>query len=265
MKKRTLLVSTAILLVAIMALATASFAWFTAGTTATAKALSITTTAGTSLQIMGNRDTNFSDTGTSWFATSGDANSPVSLAPATSFDGKTFAKLGSTAKVPSESFATATHSDGTALLGSDLDTIASGDIAGYVASTTFTLKNTSTSAVNVRVASLTIDGAYDIKNSLRVAITVGANTYVYSLADPATTVGKYNGTSWELDDMVYTQKGAAGVGANIITGLTSASNQAITVAVWIEGQDANCTTTKAVTLGGNDLSINIGFAAAPAA
>lgn len=249
MKKKTLIVSTALLLVAIMCLATASYAWFTAGTTAKAQGMKITTRAGTSLLIKGESDSNYTDVGTS--------TKTGTLVPATSFDGKDFAKLGANVKVSNENSATATWSgQGGAFKDGDLVTATNSDDVKYFVTGNYILKNTGSEPVDVMVDSLTVSGSADIRPATRIAIKVGD---VYKVFKPVTgtctQVGQLNSTKWELATPVYADPDST----IIVDNLAAGGTQELSVIVWFEGQDSAASTVNAVSLASANLDISLDF------
>lgn len=232
MKKRTLIASTALLLVAIMCLATASYAWFTSGADATAKGLTINATAGSALLIKGDDDSAFGKVGTTTL-------SQTTMVPATSIDGVAFAQLDNAkAEVLNANLSAATKIGGGAIEATDLTTTLTGD---YKAEVHYQLKNTGTTALAVN-ANVALGQSGTIWNSVRVAVltsTDGTNYTsqgVYALNPSATAVGTaLAAPSYKSNNATFytSLPGDNGTGNNIID---------VKLVVWFEGQDTNCYT-----------------------
>lgn len=92
-KKRALISSVAMLLVAIIALGTATFAWFTSNTTATADGINVRTQKVSELEIKGKLD---SDYGTNVHYNVGTADAKQKFLPVSTVDGSTW--FGASAK-----------------------------------------------------------------------------------------------------------------------------------------------------------------------
>ena len=241
MKKRTLIASTALLLVAIMCLATASYAWFTSGADAKAQGLTINATAGSALLIKGDDDSAFGKVGTTTL-------SQTTMVPATSADGTdaSFRQLDLTkAEVLSAGNYEATKIGGGAIAASDLTATLSGD---YKATVHYQLKNSGTDAMAV-AANVALGQSGTIWNSVRVAIltsTDGTNYTsqgVWALNPSATAVGA------TLAAPTYKSNNA-----QCYASLAGGDVIDVKLVVWFEGQDTNCytdaidTTASAVTV-----------------
>ena len=227
MKKRTLLVSTAILLVAVMALATASFAWFTAGADAKAQGLTINATAGSALLIKGDDDSAFGKVGTTTL-------SQTTMVPATSIDGVSFFQLDDTkAEVLSAGNSAATKIGGGAIAAGDLTSTLTGT---YKAEVHYQLKNSGSTAMAVS-ANVALGQSGTIWNAVRVAVltSTDGSTYtsqgVYALNPSATAVGG------SLAAPTYKTNNA-----QCYASLDGGDTIDVKLVVWFEGQDTNCYT-----------------------
>ena len=232
MKKRTLLVSTAILLVAIMALATASYAWFIAGADAKAKGLTINASAGSALTIKGDDDASFGKEGTTTL-------SQTTMVPATSSDGVTFRQLDYTkAEVLSSGNSAATKIGGGAIAAGDLTDTLTGD---YKAEVHYQLKNEGSAAMAVS-ANIALSRSNKIWNAVRVAVltSTDGSTYtsqgVYALSPSATAVGA------TLSAPTYKSNNA-----QFYASLAGGAVIDVKLVVWFEGQDTACYTNNVDT------------------
>jgi len=254
MKKRTLIASTALLLVAIMCLATASYAWFIAGSDAKATGLSITTTTGTNLVIRGNSDPS------GQYGNVGTHNVSATLAPATSSDATAFAKLKDDVVIPDAgNYAAA---DFTAASLEDATNTGNAGDPVYFVTGSYSLKNIGSDAVAVKVSNIEVTGVdAAIKPAIRVAIKAGSTTKIFKpfSSTPINQVGSKSGTAWTLVDPNYaTVNGTDSVViASLGAGDTNAT--AVDIVVWFEGQDSACTTTNANALANQNLGINVVF------
>lgn len=242
-RKRLLISSVAMLLVAMLALGTATFAWFSTSTTAKANNLKVQTIQASNLLIR--KGTGGTATSTDW-ATQINYNdeNPATLEPASSTDLKTWF----TALAPSYN-----------KTGEAENSIAKLDSTpGFVVEKPFQLyykadKNKAEDlSVNWGLSIAHKEARYE--DFIRVAILdeTGKKVFVYGktdddnslqLKDGSTTVGEHSGNS------------------NVTTTATSASLttfkpqdiKSYTLVVWYEGTDPQCLDENAITL--NDISL----------
>lgn len=248
-RRKLLISSVAMLLVALLALGTATFAWFTSFTTVYTNTLKVNAVGDQSLLIKGTQDGNkFSQKGTSTLSEGADT-----LHPATSYDGENFGKLGSDVVVAAGNNAAATWTGtGGVFQASDLSLIdESNEFKNYVATTTYYLKNVGKNA-NVYVEGIALGGTdAELLPSLRVAIKLGDGEFKVFNAGGGTNmgdkVGKYNTTTskWDLAEPTYATVGAtAGNGATSLGTLSTNDAKLVSVRIWIEGQDTACMSDK---------------------
>lgn len=238
-RKRALISSVAMLLVAMIALGTATFAWFTSTTSATAKDLSVQTTKSSELKVAKN-DLDFKD------EISYGVSNKV-LRPITSSDGSNWYSSVAAAK-------TAPASNGTYTSQTDLDNFVVVDMlniknvggqpcTGVKITVTATFKSSF-----ARLAVVPCDTQETAGATNMPAITEdNFKANIYGLA--ANRAWKpYNGTALTTAD--YKTKAAAN-GAEIPVGTMAANEvKSYKVLVWFEGEDTDCfdTTTADLTV-----------------
>jgi len=241
MRKKALIASVAMLLVAVVALSGATYAWFASNTAAKASGLNFKSSQPSSLL--------FADEGSDPTVSSlltGDYDLPVSpqtvLTPCSSLVGAT----GSFIEVKN---VTAAGTESETLVNS----IGSG---GQVYSTTFDVKSTAPDTP-LYLTGLSASNNTAISPAIRVSIKVGSNAAkVFCLGTPQTTYAVTAVDSYVQDSASF----ATFYAATEITGITKTQQQiqtpgtsgallatlganvpqTITVTVWLEGNDSRC-------------------------
>ena len=238
-RKRALLSSVAMLLVALVALGSATFAWFTSSTSASANDLAISTTKSSELKV--------SKANWTWADTVSYDDEAGSYVPATSADGSNW--YTSTAASKSEY-----NSNGTYAPANDLN--------GVVYKEMLNIKNVGgKTAENVTV---TVGGSFAslFGRIAIVPVTVDENTplanVTYSKNDfsgniygnaAGDTWKPYNGTALESSNY-STQAAASGKVFNL-GNMDAGTIKSFVILVWFEGEDSDCfdLTTSALTIG----------------
>ena len=242
MRRKALLSSIAMLLVAVVALSSATYAWFTANTAANVKGINLSTNATSDLKFA------TSQSGT--YASSLDLQIDQVLAPVSSVNTTAFYQVttDNTAAV-----ATAGATPVTA--------ITTADTANYL-STTFYAKSQSDN--NLYVTGLST-GTSQMDAALRVAVKVGSNAVkIFAPSDSGTTMQALNGTASGLTGVTFsTLYAGSATGVDFDTQTISANGTAVTddaahqlkagvaqavqLWVWLEGNDSDCVDTMAGT------------------
>nr|WP_294038433.1 hypothetical protein [uncultured Ruminococcus sp.] len=241
-RKRLLISSVAMLLVAMLALGTATFAWFSTSTTAKANNLKVQTIQASNLLIR--KGTGGTATSTDWATQiSYSDENPATLEPASSTDLKTwFTALAPSYNKTGEAASSIAKLDST---------------TGFVVEKSFQLYYKADTGADDLSVNWGLDIAHDqdrYEDFIRVAIldSTGAPVFVYGktadddslqLKSGETTVGEHSGKS----NVTTVAKNAA---------LTTFSPQDIknyTLVVWYEGTDPQCLDENAITL--NDISL----------
>lgn len=231
-RKSSLISSVALLLVAIVAMSGATFAWFSTSTQSTASGINATTTAASSLEIA-KSDKKW---GTSVDYGFGTADVKASMIPASSADGSTWY--------------TANSIDGTGAIKADTLAAVAVTNTEYVFKQELNIKNTGATTVNG--VTITINGLADESEFARIALVPKAGT------GAVTTNGTFANCVYDNDGETYYPVKADGSVDNSETpnavSITANSASQITVGnldagkmafydlyVWFEGQDAQCT------------------------
>jgi hypothetical protein len=231
-RKRALISSVAMLLVAMIALGTATFAWFSTKTTATAKNVKVKTSQASSLVLSLDQQT---------WASEIDLAIEKTLEP------------GSTADLSNWFAATSTGYDqGTV----DTDTIGAATAdTNYVAKTFYAKSIGADMSVDWSILFDAAQVATD-KNYMRAAMTISGNGItgaqkVFWWADGSTETG----TSTNSTSAITSTAGATTAVTSSTATTGTISNQltkdevyTINLYVWFEGQDAQCIDTKAGTV-----------------
>jgi len=239
-RKRMLLSSVAMLLVALVALGSATFAWFTSSTTATADGIKVSTIKSSELQI--------SKSDLAW-GTQVNYNktavfSPVSSANGTAWFSANAETKASYAKADTDSF----------------ESVAAASLDGYVFTEALNIRNNG--AADVENVTITISGL-DC-NYARLAIyQVTANngttptdttngTFAKSIYDNSGTAYQAVSAASTSGSLVNITPTNVGSTATIDVGtLTGKNGETVTgiayykIFVWFEGQDAQCTDANA--------------------
>ena len=246
MRKKALLSSVAMLLVAVVALSGATYAWFSTNTTAKLNTISLTTAKSSSLLIA--EKTGSSDPADSDYSAEIVASWSKQLKPVSTVDCDDFYEV-------------------TALTGDAASGTGASTKAGSVSPATETdylhkvLFFKADDAVSVRLTSLTpTAGTTSIASALRVAFVVGSNVTIYGIGAqtnegiaavtgyPATAgtyqtfQNFYDGGS-NVPGVTFSSVSAIAAGASSAAFLTLPANGAATqvdVYIWLEGNDSDC-------------------------
>ena len=249
-RKRLLISSVAMLLVAMLALGTATFAWFTTDTTTQAKGISVQTSK-KSLLLVSSRTSGWMDNLDYNFGTDDAKNL---LQPASSYDGAHWYKAQATSGL-----------SGAATNGDKITGVGTADAEGYVFCNMLNVKNTGAEpANNVTITATIHEKAVTTgKNYLRVALVPSnceeenarANATVlspadfrdniYSDGDDAAKPVEYVGTgvkdtqgAIKAADLPVSTKGRS-ISVNV-GDLTHNQAKYYMLIVWFEGQDEDC-------------------------
>lgn len=251
MKRKALITSTAILLVAVMCLATASYAWFTAGTQATIEAFNISIEAADSALQLAPADMSNGYAAGTYVS----ALDKADWAEGWAIMDENFQAV-STAD--GANFYTAPYSDATNQWKSDA--LASD---GYLLFSFYAKAPVDGSAT----LNITTNGNSTFNSAVKVGVKVGSGDFnTYDLAvdendkyQPMTAVGA---ACEKVDGYFVPVSGATGFGAARTQEAYAAQTvnfeadveQLITVAVWLEGMDKDC--TGSWSMSGQEVSVN---------
>ncbi len=236
-RKRLLISSIAMLLVAMIALGTATFAWFTSSTTATASGINVQTTQASDLQI--------SKSDLSWGASVNYATT-ATFEPASSVNGANWFTAEAGAR---DDFA---KKDGTNFVA-----LTSANKSGYVFEETLNVRNHGAAAVTGITITFSIGETPTTtgKNYVRVAlvpitITGTATTQTVTAATPA--AADFQAGVFDVDGVAYNAVSSTTEASTSITPKTTYSVSVPDLAggsdaaayyklyVWFEGQDVDC-------------------------
>lgn len=239
-RKRLLISSVAMLLVAMLALGTATFAWFTSSTTATAKKLSVKTVKASELQV--------SSAAVDWTDTLEYNKQNVVLKPASSVDGTNWFA------------ADAVDKSGYATTAANVTDISS-SLNGYVLVDQLNVRNNGQAAVNDVTISFSISeteagasGKYfrmalvpvDAKGGTPTAANFSGNVYA-AAADSAAAIATLTPAAGETPASFTTSTISASSGASVnknIGSLTASGTEGsvkyFNLYLWFEGQDEDC-------------------------
>lgn len=245
MKKKALITSMALLLVAIVCLSTATYAWFTSSPVAGANNFAVKTHAAGSLYI-----TDAASPATADWKTSIDIglqNTPT-YQPVSTVDCATF--YTGQADVPTAKDVNSSKYSETSDNYYSKNVKFKSNEAGDLYLSAFTCNSNATG------------GQYDLlKKSLRVGVKVGNDVKIYALDTNSTDLGVNSTTTTAAVGLI---KGTYNVGTNNANAIATfaAADDVIdaTIFIWIEGEDASCYTTNVsngVTLDDIDLSFTV--------
>lgn len=238
-RKRALLSSVAMLLVALVALGSATFAWFTQSTTATASGINVSTSKASELQI--------SKTNLNW-GTTVNYNTTSVFQPASSINGANWFTAEAGAR---DNYA---KKDGTNFVA-----LTAANKSGYVFEETLNVRNNGEADVNNVTISFNLaeTAVTTGKNYVRVAlvpITV-ADPSEQTLTAATPTAANFQANVYDVDGAEYNAVSSTTAAATAITpkttysvsiGTLNAKNGATIDAryyklyVWFEGQDQDC-------------------------
>lgn len=235
-RKRALLSSVAMLLVALVALGSATFAWFTSSTTATASGINVQTTQASELQI--------SKTDLAW-STSVNYATTATFEPASSANGANWFTAEAGAR---DNFAKKT--------GTNFVALTSDNKSGYVFEETLNVKNNGTAPIdNVTIGwSFGERPASSGNNYLRIAlvpVTPSGDSFTTQTLTAATpAAADFQAGVFDADGVAYDAVDSTTTAATSITPkttysvsvgkLTSQQIKYYKLYVWFEGQDAQC-------------------------
>lgn len=245
MKK--LIPAVAMLLVSVVTMSTASFAWFSLSRQVTAQGMNVTVTAPTNLLIKlnGAEDTTYGAVATdSTTAASG------KLVPASTVDAKAFFIV-DTANTPDSGI-----NKDTGALASGATLIAGTDAEGAYIDFVYVIKNQGDAEVEVGVKSITVtknssdtDVNHDVK-PVRVAVKKADSNWILF----APVSGAVNQTPGQAISAQAGTKGEVTYAdistdySETVATLASDGTATITIRVWYEGEDTACTNTKGANL-----------------
>lgn len=216
-RRRVLISSVAMLLVALVALSTSTYAWFTNSSTAKAKNVEVSTSKLSNLQVCKTNSDKDSDWGNEVDL---DAAGKVLVPSSTGNLTNWF----NTTALSEDSWERDTTKGITDVTGNE----------GYVIVRNFFIRSKDVDAANVKW-SLDLTGTDDVaKKYLRVALVGGDGDVIWS-NDGVTTAGltKTDGTTVDLDT-------SDEVTGTLFANLTKDTAKELILYAWFEGQDAEC-------------------------
>lgn len=236
-RKRALLSSVAMLLVALVALGSATFAWFTSSTTATASGINVQTTQASELQI--------SKSDLNW-GTSVNYATTATFEPASSANGANWFTAEAGAR---DDFAKKT--------GTNFVALTSSNKSGYVFEETLNVRNHGAAAVNNVTITFSIgeNPATTGKNYVRVAlvpITISGTASTATVTAATPSASDFQAGVFDVDGVAYDAVDSTTTAATSITPKTTYSVSVGNLAggsdvakyyklyVWFEGQDVDC-------------------------
>ena len=235
-RKRALLSSVAMLLVALVALGSATFAWFTSSTTATADGINVKTTQASDLQI--------SDVSMNWGTQVHYSTTQQIFEPCSSANGVNWFSGEGTSRT-----------DGAQKSGQNWKTIAAPDASKYYFTNMLNVRNNGTAAVDSVTINFSIPETGSNKY-IRVALAevTAANDTAATTANP--TPAAFQAGVFDLDGVAYNAVTAVDAAATEITpektnfsinvGKLNGKTESATATkyyrlyVWFEGQDTDC-------------------------
>lgn len=263
MKATKKIVGAACALVAAVALSAGStFAWFSQSGTVTATGMNVKAATSRNIVI-----SNATGAGATWDTTASTTDSTVKeLMPASTVNGKDFFYVTNPEEVD--------YSSGAAGVGAIFDDIANDTTKTYVASYTYYVKADGAAGTeytllyvsNIEVKAGTATASEDISKALRVSVTYGSNTFIYA---PVTGYSQTKGVK-EAGTVADGALDAHKDNVTITTGYSNTANlgkvttteTAVTIRVWYEGEDANCTSANAVSV--EQVAISVALSAGDA-
>lgn len=241
MKK--LIPAVAMLLVSVVTMSTASFAWFSMSRQVTAEGMNVTVSAPTNLQIKADSADAYEVDG---IATITLESTATKLVPASTVNGSTF-YIVDTANTPDTGV---TSGGGALATGAVLKTGTNTD--GAYVDFVYTIKNGGDTSVNVAVKSITVTDNSSGKSMqpVRVAVQKADNSWILFAPNSAATNHQTSGkaiSSYDADsktvataDVTYVSLASA-YSADIATLAQKDATATITIRVWYEGEDKQCT------------------------
>ena len=240
-RRRVLISSVAMLLVAIVALGTSTFAWFTAQPTATASNMSVKTTKSSGI-VVKTEDASTFTTDSKW----ADSRKNVALSPASIL-------MTGTATNNAWYIAPQANADGTAIK-TEMTAEALADIsASYALKTSFQVKTLDEVTEKEVSCLINVTNGNTVMPYLRVAVLDNANKVLGVWAQDA------------VDTSAVTSAGAAGAfTVDTYKSTTAAFDlgkvstaKTFNVYVWLEGQDTDCIDPSAAEITATDISFTL--------
>lgn len=247
-RRRALLSSVAMLIVALIALGSATFAWFTSSTTATANGLAISTTKSSELKVS-KLDLDWADTVTY-------DDEATTYVPSSSANGSNWYLSNAAAKTAFTSNGTYTQATGSALTTAVYHEMLNiKNVGGKTATgVKITVSGNFASAFG-RIAIVPASAAQTSGGTFPAFTAANFKTNIYGSA-ASDSWKPYNGTA--VETTAWSLKGAA-VGAEISVGdMATNAVKSYHIFVWFEGEDSDCydLTNSALTIGS---STNLSF------
>ena len=257
MKK--LIPALALLLVSVVLLSTSSFAWFSMNTEVTATGMQVQAATSKNLVISGAADSGaFTAIGTQDSAVKELPPVSVNCASNADLNSKTFYKISNSDGVIYETGALTSGTTELTAATANSDyrksvfTIAVDGVTGdhfdhlYVSAVTVTKSDGSAYAA-------------EITKCLRVGVTDGTTSYIFAPdAEGAYTDGK-SVSNYVADGKVTTLTAQSlaetGLSNADFGSITQGTNKTVTIYVWYEGNDVNCTSANSVTVEGLKVSV----------
>ncbi len=249
--KKQLIAAVVMVLVAMLALGTSTYAWFVTNSTVTANGMNVQATSENGIEIR-------------------EATAPSTWASVASGIHGTAAQLipTSTADASNWYHASALYSTGSAVDASTITKVAitettgvgksatSGD-KGYYIHDQFNVRSTTANATNLVVKNVTVSGIDNLSPGLRIMTVCGTNVHIYAPMTGATTTYNVN-----LSTAVTALTGATGSTTTDLLAATvdNSGSTKVDVYVYFEGEDASIYTNNIPTTLAN-LSVTIDFTA----
>lgn len=242
-RRRALISSVAMLLVALVALGSATFAWFTSSTTATASGINVKTTQASDLQI--------SKSDMAWGSSVSYGTTQQTFEPCSTVNGTNWFSGEGTSRT-----------DGTQKSGQDWGVISPANASGYYFTEMLNVRNNGTAPVTGVTYSFSIGEvpASSGKNYLRVAVAEVTAADDTAAKTTAPTAAQFQAGVYDLDGVAYNGVSAVDTATTQITpkttytvnigrleGKTASATDTkyYRIYVWFEGQDAECTDANA--------------------
>ena len=230
-KMRKLIPALAMLLVSAVMMSTASFAWFSMSTQATASGMSVQAVADAGILI--------SNGGGAWTSSATATTASANLRPVNTKDGSAW-------------YWTTSTNAADANVGKTTNTFTPvtpiNETTNYFLYNKFYIKSSSTNAVagviNLSNIEITESEDYDLNEAARVLVKCGTNYYIYSMS--ARTYKVVTVTSGTVSMTEFTSTADGAQTAQLFSGnvpavsADAAGAVAVEVYVYYEGEDANC-------------------------
>ncbi|MBO7731015.1 MAG: hypothetical protein J6S67_00630 [Methanobrevibacter sp.] len=249
MKK--LIPSVILLLISAVLLATSSYAWFSMNTEVTATGMQVQAATSKNLLIKGASDSDFSEVGTNDSSTKELVPVSVNCPSNASLTSKTFYKLKTADGVDYDSgvMTSGTTELQSAIANTDYRVCTftvrvdgkSGDKFDHLYVSSVTVTDTSNAASSA-----------DISKALRVGVTDGGATYIFAPVTGGAYTGGKSVSAYTDEGKVTTfadqSLSAVGLATADFGQILQGTDKTITVFVWYEGNDINCTSANSVNV-----------------